>query len=244
MTDPYVGKLTFFRVYSGSLKAGSYVYNSTKDKKERIGRILQMHANHREDREAIYAGDIAAAVGLKDTDAPATRCATRQADRARVHRFPEPVIYVAIEPKTKADQESWRVALQKLAEEDPRSACAPTKRPARRSSAGMGELHLEIIVDRMMREFNVDANVGKPQVAYRETITKTVPKAKADSSARPAGAASTATCHQLEPNEPGKGSSSRTIVGGVDPTRIHPRRGQGRPGGLRPACWPAIRWWT
>ncbi|MEW9124477.1 MAG: elongation factor G [Thermotaleaceae bacterium] len=171
MTDPYVGKLAFFRVYSGVLQSGSYVYNSTKGKKERIGRILQMHANHREDIEQVYAGDIAAAVGLKDTTTGDTLCTQDQPIILESMEFPEPVIEIAIEPKTKAGQEKMSIALQKLAEEDPTFRTWTNQETGQTIIAGMGELHLEIIVDRMLREFKVEANVGKPQVAYKETVT-------------------------------------------------------------------------
>ena len=171
MTDPYVGKLAFFRVYSGVLQSGSYVYNSTKGKKERIGRILQMHANHREDIEQVYAGDIAAAVGLKDTTTGDTLCNQDKPIILESMEFPEPVIEIAIEPKTKAGQEKMGVALQKLSEEDPTFRTWTNQETGQTIIAGMGELHLEIIVDRMLREFKVEANVGKPQVAYKETVT-------------------------------------------------------------------------
>ncbi|WP_434565009.1 elongation factor G [Thermoanaerobacterium thermosaccharolyticum] len=174
MADPYVGKLAFFRVYSGTLEAGSYVLNSTKGKKERIGRILQMHANHRKEIDKVYTGDIAAAVGLKDTTTGDTLCDENQPILLESMEFPEPVIRVAIEPKTKAAQDKMAVALQKLAEEDPTFKTYTDQETGQTIIAGMGELHLEIIVDRMRREFNVECNVGKPQVAYKETITKPV----------------------------------------------------------------------
>lgn len=174
MADPYVGKLAFFRVYSGTLNAGSYVLNSTKGKKERIGRILQMHANHRQEMEAVYTGDIAAAVGLKDTTTGDTLCDENHPILLESMDFPEPVISVAIEPKTKAAQEKMTMALLKLAEEDPTFKTYTDQETGQTIIAGMGELHLEIIVDRLRREFNVDCNVGKPQVAYKETITKPV----------------------------------------------------------------------
>src|SRR2546425_1206408 len=172
MTDPYVGKLTFFRVYSGVLNAGSYVYNSTKDRRERIGRLLQMHANKREELEEVRAGDIAAAIGLKDTKTGDTLCDANHPIILEAMRFPEPVISVAIEPKTKADQDKLSIALQKLSEEDPTFRVHTDAETAQTIISGMGELHLEIIVDRMKREFKVDANVGRPQVAYRETVRK------------------------------------------------------------------------
>ncbi len=171
-TDPFVGKLCFFRVYSGTVNAGDTVYNSTKDGSERMGRILQMHSNHRQDIDTCYAGDIAAAVGLKNTTTGDTLCDRRHPVILESMEFPEPVIRVAIEPKTKAGQEKMGIALQKLAEEDPTFKCYTDEETGQTIIAGMGELHLEIIVDRMLREFRVEANVGKPQVAYRETVTK------------------------------------------------------------------------
>src|SRR6059036_1240550 len=174
MTDPYVGKLTFFRVYSGVLTAGSYIYNSTKDKKERIGRLLQMHANKREEIEEVRAGDIAAAIGLKDTKTGDTLSDEAHPIILEAMKFPEPVISVAIEPKTKADQDKLSIALQKLSEEDPTFRVHTDAETAQTIISGVGELHLEIIVERMRREFKVDANVGRPQVAYRETVRKRV----------------------------------------------------------------------
>ncbi|HEV7387571.1 MAG TPA: elongation factor G [Gemmatimonadaceae bacterium] len=175
-TDPFVGKLTFFRVYSGSLKAGSYVYNATKDKRERIGRLLQMHANKREEIEEVMAGDIAAAIGLKETRTGDTMTMEDTPIILEAMKFPAPVIDVAIEPKTKADQDKLAIALQKLSEEDPTFRVHSDPETAQTIISGMGELHLEIIVDRMQREFKVDANIGRPQVAYRETIKKRVEK--------------------------------------------------------------------
>jgi elongation factor G len=175
-TDPFVGKLTFFRVYSGLLKSGSYVYNSTKDKRERVGRVLQMHANKREELEEVRAGDIAAAIGLRDTRTGDTLCDDDHPIILEAMKFPAPVIDVAIEPKTKADQDKLAIALQKLAEEDPTFRVHTDAETSQTIISGMGELHLEIIVDRMMREFKVDANVGRPQVAYRETVRKRVEK--------------------------------------------------------------------
>ncbi|WP_067928155.1 elongation factor G [Alicyclobacillus shizuokensis] len=174
MTDPFVGKLAFFRVYSGTLGNGSYVLNSTKGKRERIGRILQMHANHREEIDMVYAGDIAAAVGLKDTTTGDTLCDEKNVVILESMEFPEPVINVAIEPKTKADQDKMGLALAKLAEEDPTFKTWTDQETGQTIIAGMGELHLEIIVDRLQREFKVAANVGQPQVAYKETITRSV----------------------------------------------------------------------
>jgi elongation factor G len=172
MTDPYVGKLTYFRCYSGSLKAGSYIYNASKDRRERIGRILQMHANHREELEEVFAGDIAAAIGLKETKTGDTLADEKHPIILEAMRFPEPVIDVAIEPKTKADQDKLSIGLGKLAEEDPTFRVHTDEETGQTIIAGMGELHLEIIVDRLRREFKVDANIGRPQVAYRETVRK------------------------------------------------------------------------
>ena len=175
-TDPFVGKLTFFRVYSGSLKSGSYVYNATKDKRERVGRLLQMHANKREEIEEVMAGDIAAAIGLKETRTGDTMTMEDSPIILEAMKFPNPVIDVAIEPKTKADQDKLAIALQKLSEEDPTFHVHSDQETGQTIISGMGELHLEIIVDRMQREFKVDANIGRPQVAYRETIKKRVEK--------------------------------------------------------------------
>lgn len=172
MTDPFVGKLTFFRVYSGHLSSGSYVLNATKDTKERVGRILQMHANHRSEITDVYAGDIAAAVGLKNTTTGDTLCDEKKACILESMEFPEPVIELAVEPKSKADQDKMGIALQKLAEEDPTFRASTNRETGQTIIAGMGELHLDIIVDRMRREFNVEANIGKPQVSYRETLTQ------------------------------------------------------------------------
>ena len=171
-TDPFVGKLTFFRVYSGKLSSGSYILNATKDSKERIGRILQMHANHRTEIAEVFAGDIAAAVGLKNTTTGDTLCDEKKPCILESMEFPEPVIELAVEPKSKADQDKMALALQKLAEEDPTFRASTDHETGQTIIAGMGELHLDIIVDRMRREFNVEANIGKPQVSYRETITQ------------------------------------------------------------------------
>lgn len=171
MTDPFVGKLAFFRVYSGTLKSGSYVYNSTKGKKERIGRILQMHANRREEIDEVYSGDIAAAVGLKDTTTGDTLCDEKHPIILESMEFPDPVIEIAIEPKTKAGQDKMGIALAKLSEEDPTFKTYTNEETGQTIIAGMGELHLEIIVDRLLREFKVEANVGKPQVSYKETLS-------------------------------------------------------------------------
>lgn len=218
MTDPYVGKLCFFRVYSGTLSSGSYVYNSTKGKKERIGRILQMHANHREEIDTVYSGDIAAAVGLKDTTTGDTLCLDDNQIILESMQFPEPVIHIAIEPKTKAGQEKMGIALQKLAEEDPTFKTYTDQETGQTIIAGMGELHLEIIVDRMLREFKVEANVGKPQVAYKETVRKAV-KAEAKYVRQSGGKGQYGHCWiELEPREPGSGYEFVSkIVGGAIP---------------------------
>ena len=175
-TDPFVGKLTFFRVYSGVITSGSHVLNSTKGKRERLGRILQMHANKREEIPEVRAGDIAAAIGLKDTTTGNTLCDPDHKVVLESMTFPDPVIQVAIEPKTKVDQDKMGEALRRLSEEDPTFRVHTDQETGQTIIQGMGELHLEIIVDRMLREFKVDANVGRPQVAYRETIRKTVEK--------------------------------------------------------------------
>ncbi|MDR3344162.1 MAG: elongation factor G [Oscillospiraceae bacterium] len=216
-TDPFVGKLCFFRVYSGAVSTGSTVYNSTKDQRERMGRILQMHSNHRRDIECVYAGDIAACVGVKNTTTGDTLCDERHPVILESMEFPEPVIRVAIEPKTKAGQEKMGIALQKLAEEDPTFKCYTDEETGQTIIAGMGELHLEIIVDRMLREFKVEANVGTPQVAYRETITR---EAKSDTKyARQTGGHGqfAHVVITIEPN-PGKGFEFvNEITGGVIP---------------------------
>lgn len=218
MTDPYVGKLAFFRVYSGVLTSGSYVYNSTKGKRERIGRLLQMHANQRQEIEQVYAGDIAAAVGLKDTTTGDTLCDEDHAVILESMEFPEPVIHVAIEPKTKAGQEKMGIALSKLAEEDPTFKTYTDTETGQVIIAGMGELHLEIIVDRMMREFKVEANVGKPQVAFKETIKKAV-KAEGKFVRQSGGRGQYGHVWiELEPREPGTGYEFvNKIVGGAIP---------------------------
>src|SRR3989475_1925032 len=219
MTDPYVGKLTFFRVYSGVLNAGSYVYNSTKDHKERIGRLLQMHANKREEIEEVRAGDIAAAIGLKDTKTGDTLCAADHPIILEAMRFPEPVISVAIEPKTTADQDKLSIALQKLSEEDPTFRVHNDAETSQTIISGMGELHLEIIVDRMKREFKVDANVGRPQVAYRETVRKRVEYVEGKFIRQSGGRGQYGhVVIHLEPGEPGSGFIFEDkIVGGVIP---------------------------
>ena len=218
MTDPYVGKLAFFRVYSGILDGGSYVYNSTKGKKERIGRILQMHANHRKEIERVYSGDIAAAVGLKDTTTGDTLCDEEHPIILESMVFPDPVISVAVEPSTKNDQEKMGVALQKLAEEDPTFRVRTDQETGQTIISGMGELHLQIIVDRMLREFKVDCKVGEPQVAYRETIRKSV-EAEGKFVRQSGGHGQYGHCWlKLEPQEPGEGFSfENKVVGGAIP---------------------------
>jgi elongation factor G len=218
MTDPFVGKLAFFRVYSGTLKSGSYVYNSTKGKKERIGRILQMHANNRKEIDVVYSGDIAAAVGLKDTTTGDTLCDESKPIILESMEFPDPVISVAVEPSTKNDQEKMGVALQKLAEEDPTFRVHTDQETGQTIISGMGELHLQIIVDRMLREFKVDCKVGEPQVAYRETIRKSV-KAEGKFVRQSGGHGQYGHCWlELVPQEPGEGFSfENKVVGGVIP---------------------------
>ena len=218
MADPFVGKLCFFRVYSGKLAAGSYVYNSTKGKKERIGRILQMHANHREEIDMVYSGDIAAAVGLKDTTTGDTLCDEDAPVILESMEFPEPVISVAVEPKTKAGQDKMGLALAKLAEEDPTFKTYTDGETGQTIISGMGELHLEVIVDRLLREFKVEANVGNPQVSYRETIRKTV-KSEGKFVRQSGGRGQYGHCWvELEPLEAGTGFEFvNKIVGGVVP---------------------------
>lgn len=218
MADPYVGKLAFFRVYSGVLGSGSYVYNSTKGKRERIGRILQMHANHREEIPEVHAGEIAAAVGLKDTTTGDTLCDEKAPIVLESMQFPEPVIHVAIEPKTKADQEKMGGALARLAEEDPTFTMHTDQETGQTIISGMGELHLEIIVDRLQREFRVECNVGRPQVAYKETIRRTV-KSEGKFVRQSGGRGQYGHCWiELEPLEPGSGFEFvNKIVGGVIP---------------------------
>lgn len=223
MTDPYVGKLTYLRVYSGTLSAGSYVYNANKRRKERIGRLLRMHANHRSDVDVAYAGDIVAAVGLKDTATGETLCDEGNPIILESMQFPEPVISVAIEPKTKADQDKLALSLLKLAEEDPTFRMRTDEETGQTIIQGMGELHLEIIVDRLVREFKVEANVGKPQVAYRETVTR---KSSSEGRfVRQTGGRGQYGHVKLtvEPNEPGKGFEFiDAIVGGAIPREYIP----------------------
>ncbi|MBU2491311.1 MAG: elongation factor G [Bacteroidetes bacterium] len=228
MTDPYVGKLTFFRVYSGTLKSGSYVHNSVSDKKERVGRILQMHANVREDLDEIRAGDIAAIVGLKYTRTGDTLCTEDDLVVLEKMIFPEPVIQIAIEPKTKNDQDKLSDALVKLSDEDPTFKVKVDDETGQTLISGMGELHLEILVDRMRREFKVEANIGKPQVAYRESITKTV-QSEGKFVKQSGGRGKFGHVWiELSPNEPGKGFEfENAIVGGVVPKEYIPAVSKG-----------------
>ena len=223
MTDPYVGRLSFFRVYSGTLNTGSSVLNATKGKRERVGRLLQMHANHREDLETVYSGDIAAVVGLKNTTTGDTLCDEKHPIVLESMEFPEPVIRVAIEPKTKAGQEKMAIALAKLAEEDPTFRTYTDEETGQTIIAGMGELHLEIIVDRLLREFKVEANVGAPQVAYKETIRKAVDQ---DTKYARQSGGKGQYGHvkiRVEPNESGKGYEFvNEIVGGAIPKEYIP----------------------
>jgi elongation factor G len=233
MTDPYVGRLSFFRVYSGMVDKGSSVYNSTKGHRERLGRILQMHANDREDIDTVYSGDIAAAVGLKNTTTGDTLCDEKKPIILESMEFPEPVIRVAIEPKTKAGQEKMGIALSKLAEEDPTFKTYTDVETGQTIISGMGELHLEIIVDRLLREFKVEANVGKPQVSYKETITGT---ANVDHKyARQSGGKGQYGHVKIivEPNEPGKGYEFlNKIVGGAIPKEYIPAVDEGIRGAM------------
>ena len=234
MTDPYVGRLSFFRVYSGTLETGKTVLNATKGQRERIGRILQMHANHREDLEKVYSGDIAAAVGLKNTTTGDTLCDEKSPIILESMEFPEPVIRVAIEPKTRAGQEKMAIALQKLAEEDPTFKTYTDEETGQTIIAGMGELHLEIIVDRLLREFKVEANVGKPQVSYKETVKKA---AQVDTrySRQTGGKGQFAHVKLIiEPNEPGKGYEFiNKVTGGAIPKEYIPSVDQGIQGAMQ-----------
>ena len=233
MTDPYVGRLSFFRVYSGSIETGKTVMNSTKGVRERFGRILRMHANHREDIDCVYSGDIAAAVGLKNTTTGDTLCDDKNQIILESMEFPEPVIRVAIEPKTKAGQEKMAIALQKLAEEDPTFKTYTDEETGQTIIAGMGELHLEIIVDRLLREFRVEANVGKPQVSYKETITKA---ATVDTRYVRQTGGKGQFAHvklMLEPNESGKGYEFiNKVTGGAIPKEYIPCVDQGIQGAM------------
>ena len=229
MTDPYVGKLTFFRVYSGSLDAGSYIYNATKNRRERVGRILQMHANKRKERENVYAGDIAAAIGLKETKTGDTLCGPDHPIILEAMKFPSPVIAVAIEPKTKADQDKLSAGLQKLADEDPTFRVHTDPETNQTIISGMGELHLEIIVDRLRREFSVDANIGRPQVAYRETIRSVSKKVDAKFVRQTGGRGQYGhVVINIEPAEHGAGFVFEDkIVGGAIPKEYIPAVQQG-----------------
>ena len=233
MTDPYVGRLSFFRVYSGTLETGKTVLNSTKGQRERMGRILQMHANHREDLEQVWSGDIAAAVGLKNTTTGDTLCDEKHPIILESMEFPEPVIRVAIEPKTKAGQEKMAIALQKLAEEDPTFKTYTDQETGQTIIAGMGELHLEIIVDRLLREFRVEANVGKPQVSYKETIRRA---ATVDTRYVRQTGGKGQFAHvklMIEPNEPGKGYEFvNKVTGGAIPKEFIPCVDQGIQGAM------------
>ena len=234
MTDPYVGRLSFFRVYSGTLNTGSAVLNATKNKRERVGRLLQMHANHREDLETVYAGDIAAVVGLKNTTTGDTLCDEKAPIVLESMEFPEPVIRVAIEPKTKAGQEKMGIALAKLAEEDPTFRTYTDEETGQTIIAGMGELHLEIIVDRLLREFKVEANVGAPQVAYKETVRK---KVNHETKYKRQSGGSGQYGHvkiTLEPNESGKGYEFvNAVVGGAIPKEYIPAIDAGIQGAMQ-----------
>ncbi|MCG2730282.1 MAG: elongation factor G [Acetobacterium sp.] len=224
MTDPFVGKLAFFRVYSGTIESGSYIYNSSKGKRERLGRILQMHANHREEINTVYTGDIAAAVGLKDTSTGDTLCTDKAPIILESMEFPEPVIHVAIEPKTKAGQEKMSTALAKLSEEDPTFRMRTDEETGQTIISGMGELHLDIIVDRMLREFKVEANVGAPQVAYKESITKAV-DAEGKFARQSGGRGQYGHCLiRMEPVEPGTGYifENKTVGGSIPKEFINP----------------------
>jgi elongation factor G len=224
MTDPHMGKLTYIRVYSGTLNKGDAVLNSTKDKKERIGRILQMHANHREDRDAAFAGDIVAVVGMKQTTTGNTLCDEKNIVILEAMDFPEPVIHVAVEPKTKVDQDKMGKAIQALAEEDPTFQVHTDEETGQTIIGGMGELHLEVLVDRMLREFKVEANVGKPQVAYRETITEPVEKVEVKYVRQTGGKGQYGhVVISLEPTGPGGGYEFvDKITGGVIPREYIP----------------------
>jgi elongation factor G len=224
MTDPYVGKLTYIRVYSGTLSKGASIQNSTKDKKERVGRILQMHANHREDKDAIFAGDIMAVVGLKNTTTGDTLCDPKHPIQLEALEFPEPVIHVAVEPKTKADQDKLSRALYALSEEDPTFRVRSDEETGQTVISGMGELHLEVLVDRMLREFSVDANVGKPQVAYRETIRQAVEKVEGKYVRQTGGRGQYGhVVIEAEPSGPGGGYEFiDKITGGVIPKEYIP----------------------
>src|SRR6202162_3592588 len=228
MTDPYVGQLTFFRVYSGIVKSGDTIYNPVKGRKERIGRLLQMHANQREEIKEVYAGDIAAAVGLKEATTGETLCDPNKVITLERMEFPEPVIHVAVEPKTKADQEKMGIALNRLAQEDPSFRVRTDEESGQTIISGMGELHLEIIVDRMKREFSVEASVGKPQVAYRETFKKAL-ESEGKFIKQSGGRGKYGHVWlKLEPQAPGKGNEFvDAIKGGVVPREYIPAVNKG-----------------
>ena len=234
MTDPFVGKLCYFRVYSGTVNSGDIVYNSTKGKRERLGRILMMHANDRTDIETCYCGDIAAAIGVKNTTTGDTFCDEKNPVILESMEFPEPVIRVAIEPKTRAGQEKMGIALAKLAEEDPTFRTWTDEETGQTIIAGMGELHLQIIVDRLLREFKVEANIGKPQVAYKETIRKKVDQ---ETKYKRQSGGSGQYGHvkiTIEPNEPGKGYEvSNDVVGGAIPKEFIPAVDAGIQGAMQ-----------
>jgi elongation factor G len=234
MTDPFVGRLSFFRVYSGTLESGSYVHNSTKDKKERIGRILQMHANKREEIQKVYAGDIAGAIGLKHTTTGDTLCDANHPIILETMEFPDPVIQVAIEPKTKAGQEKMGIALAKLAEEDPTFRTYTDEETGQVIIAGMGELHLEIIVDRLLREFKVEANIGAPQVSYKETITKAVEVDHKYSKQSGGRGQYGHVKIRVNPNEPGVGYTfENKVTGGAIPREYIEPANQGIQGAMQ-----------
>ena len=232
MADPYVGKLTYFRVYSGKLEAGARVLNVSTGRTERIGRILMMHANDREDVQEVYAGDIAAGVGIKQVVTGDTLAAPDAPIKLETIEFPEPVIKVAIEPKTKADQEKMSVALGRLAEEDPTFQVQTNEETGQTEISGMGELHLEVLVDRMLREFKVDANVGRPQVSYRETVRGEATKVEGKFVRQTGGSGQYGVVYiDLEP-APGEGFDFvNKIKGGSIPIGVHPRGREGRRGG-------------
>ena len=245
MADPFVGKLTYFRVYSGKLSAGSRVLNVSTGRTERVGRILMMHANDREEVDEVYAGDIAAGVGIKQIVTGDTLAAPDAPIKLETIVFPEPVIKVAVEPKTKADQEKMSIALGRLAEEDPTFQVATNEETGQTEISGMGELHLEILVDRMKREFNVEANVGRPQVSYRETIRGTARKIEGRFVRQTGGSASTASSTSTSSRRPARASTSsrRSRAVRSRPSSSPPsRRASKRP--FRPACAPATRWST
>ena len=238
MTDPFVGKLTYFRVYSGKLNSGSYVLNASTGRKERVGRVLEMHANHREDLQEVGAGAIAAAVGLKQTTTGDTLCDPNSPVVLEAIDFPEPVIDQAVEPKTKADQDKLATALQRLAEEDPTFRVRTNEETGQTIIGGMGELHLEIIVDRLLREFKVDANVGRPQVAYRETVRNPVTNIHGKFVRQTGGRGQYGhAVIDLEPNEQGAGYEfENKIVGGAIPREYISSVDAGIRRRWRPAC--------